>query len=85
MTQRTRNRPDDGIFDHAAAVTPADGADLPDTGVMLYIGTGGDVKVTTAGGETVTFSNVPGGSFLPVRVARVYATLTTASNIVYVY
>lgn len=49
----------------------------------LYVGTGGDVAVVTAAGDTVTFINVPDGAILPVRVTQVLATGgTTASNFV---
>ena len=66
----------------AAAVTPADGADLGTVARSLYVGGGGDVKVDMAGSGTVTFVAVPAGSILPVRAKRVYATGTTATNIV---
>tara|TARA_R110000764_G_scaffold221989_1_gene310566 strand:+ start:19 stop:309 length:291 start_codon:yes stop_codon:yes gene_type:complete len=60
----------------------------------LYIGTGGDVKVILSGvvgaagsglptvTEAVLFKNVPDGSFLPVIVDYVLATLTTATDII---
>jgi hypothetical protein len=48
----------------------------------LYVGVGGDVTVLTAGGDDVTFKNVPGGSFIPVHVSKVFSTGTTASSIV---
>lgn len=42
----------------------------------------GDVKVDMEGGGTVTFKSVPVGTTLPVRCTRVYATGTTATNLV---
>ena len=69
---------------HAFAVTPSDAADLDNWALALYVGTAGDVRVDTWGGETVTFANVPAG-VLPVRVKRVYATGTTAAGIVGLY
>lgn len=42
------------------------------TGCVLYVGTGGDVKVTTAGNDIVTFVDVQNGSFLPVQVVKVW-------------
>lgn len=63
----------------ASDVTPNDGADLPKKG-LLYIGVSGNLRVTTLGGSTITFANVPVG-FFPVRVARVWATGTTATSI----
>jgi len=47
----------------------------------LYIGIGGDVRVLTVGGDDVTFSNLPSGSFVPVHVTKVFLTGTTASSI----
>lgn len=67
---------------YAAAVTPSDTVDLTSEARALFVGTGGNVRVLTVGGDTVTFNAVPAGTTLPVRVKRVYATSTTASNIV---
>jgi hypothetical protein len=69
----------------AAAVTPDNSTDLPSFARGLYVGGAGDVKVDTAGADTVTFAGVPAGSLLPVRVRRVYATGTTATSIVAVW
>lgn len=65
---------------HAAAVTPSNTADLSDASRCLVIGTAGDLKVDMVSGLTVTMPSVP-ACILPVRVTRVYATGTTASNI----
>lgn len=68
----------------AAAVTPADGSDLPISPARsLWVGTFGDVKIDTTNGNAVTFVGVQG--LLPVRAKRVYSTGTTASNIVAIY
>lgn len=69
---------------HAAEITPDDTADLETAARALWIGTGGDLRVTTAGGETVTLRNAANG-LLPIRTARVHATGTTASDIVAVW
>lgn len=79
----------------AAAVTPSDTANIPsvsgpagetvNNGCTLYVGGLGDVRVLTAGGDTVEFTNVPAGTFIPVQVVRVYAsghTGTPATNLV---
>ena len=71
----------DSCASMAFSVTPAD----PDMGTparALYVGVGGDVRVTTTGGNDVTFTAVPGGSLLPVSVKRVWATGTTATNVI---
>jgi len=49
---------------------------------VLYIGTSGNLRVLTASGNDVTFVGIIGGTFLPVQVIRVFATDTTAANIV---
>jgi hypothetical protein len=51
-------------------------------GCVLYVGTSGNVRILTAGGQDVVFANVLGGTFLPVQTLKVFATNTTASNIV---
>jgi hypothetical protein len=51
------------------------------TGAVLYVGTGGDVEVTTAGGDIVTFFNVQNGSFMPVQIIKVWGS-TSASGII---
>jgi len=49
---------------------------------VLYIGTGGNLRVLTASGQDVTFTNVLGGTFLPVQVIKVFSINTTASGFV---
>ena len=70
----------DLITSDAQSVTPSDSTTFRYSG--LYVGTGGDVKVTTIGGSDVTFSSVPGGVILPLGITKVWSTGTTASNIV---
>jgi hypothetical protein len=65
----------------AAAVTPNDATPLAQVSRALYIGQAGDLAVTMAGGQAVTFQALPGGTLLPVRVEAVLATGTTASAI----
>lgn len=67
-----------------AAVTPSNTVDLTTIARSLYIGGSGDVTVDTADGSNLTFYSVPVGFFF-VRVRRVYATGTTATNIVALY
>jgi len=64
-------------------VTPSDVADLAGIGI-LYIGTTGDVKVDgVKGGSAITLKNIPSGTWLNfIRVKKVYATGTTATDIV---
>lgn len=48
----------------------------------LWVGGAGHVAVTTEVGTDVTFNSVAAGTLLPIRVIRVRATGTTATNIV---
>jgi hypothetical protein len=75
----------------AAAVTPSNTANIPsvssqdgsgNNGCVLYVGTKGNLKIMTVGGDEVTFTNIQDGSFIPVQVLKVFSTGTTASNIV---
>lgn len=65
----------------ATSITPAD-TDLSQPQRCLYVGSGGNVRVTTVQNNDVTFSNVASGTILPVSVKRVWTTNTTASNII---
>ena len=75
----------------AAAVTPSDTVDIPsistdpgagrNNGCVLFVGTAGNLRVQTTGGDDVTFNNINTGAFIPVQILRVYATGTSASNI----
>lgn len=66
---------------NAAAVVPDDANDLGVTTRALFIGTGGNLRVTLVSGDTVTFANA-GAGWHPLRVTRVWATGTAATNIV---
>lgn len=70
---------------NAAAVTTSDTADLTYASKRLWVGGPGAVKVNTVGGATVVYAAVPAGTYLKVRATRVYATGTTATNIVAEY
>lgn len=53
---------------------------------VLYVGShpaGGSVvlKVKTAGGDEITFHNLPEGSFLPVQVKKIFSNGTTVGDI----
>jgi|TARA_B100001093_G_C25991368_1_gene661625 hypothetical protein len=75
----------------AAVVTPSDTVDIPsistdpgagkNNGAVLYVGASGNIRVTTAGGDDVTFVGVQTGTFFPVQVVKVWSTSTTATNI----
>ena len=54
-------------------------------GGVLYIGVGGDLKVTTISGDTLEFRNLASGSVLAVQVKKVFSTGTDADDIVALY
>lgn len=68
----------------AMAVTPSDTANLTNPSV-IYVGSGGNVKVTTASGDVVTFTGVLGGTVIPVQVTRVWSGSTTATSMTAIY
>lgn len=70
---------------YAADVTPSDSADLAMTTRGLYVGVAGNVKITLAGGSTVTLTDLASGVVHPLRVSRVWSTDTTATGIVAVW
>jgi surface protein len=70
---------------NALTITPNDSIDLieiPTTG--LYVGTGGDIKVDMLDGTT-TFVGLKAGVVYPFEITRIYATGTTATDIVTLY
>ena len=66
--------------DGAAAVTPHDST--ANAYRCLYVGGAGNVAVEMVNGDEATFVGVPAGTFMPIRVAKVKLTNTTATNIV---
>jgi hypothetical protein len=70
----------------AFSITPSDTVNLQNVAVV-YVGGAGDIKVTTANGDVVTFVGLVAGSVLPVQVLRVWAagSGTTATSLVGIY
>lgn len=66
----------------AAAVTTHDTNELANLTTRVFVGGAGNIKVTMMDGTDVTFTGVIAGSVLPIRVRRIFATGTTATNIV---
>lgn len=69
----------------AFAITPNDSTLFTKHTRAVYVGGSGDLKVVMRGGQTVTFSQVPGGTVLPIEVDKVLSTGTTATNILGMY
>jgi hypothetical protein len=64
------------------AISPNDTLALPETTRALFVGSGGSIVVEMASGAILTLEAVADGALLPLRVARVLATGTTAAAIV---
>jgi len=62
-------------------VTPSDSADLAQPSRALNVSASGTVRVTTTGGTTATLYVAAGVGF-PVRAQRIWATGTSATDIV---
>jgi len=75
--------PAENAFD--AWAVRSDGSDLPIFTRAIYTGSGGAIKITTVGGNTVTLVGVPAGSLMPVRVARLWSTGTVATDVIGFY
>lgn len=72
----------------AEEVTPSDSVNLTTWARALWVGSAGNLKVIMAGDATntpVTFRGVKAGVWMPIQVKRVYATGTSASDIVAVF
>ncbi|AVF05061.1 MULTISPECIES: spike base protein, RCAP_Rcc01079 family [Devosia] len=67
---------------HGFAITPNDATDLSEITRAIYVGSSGALAVTFVSGAELVLPNVPAGSLLPLRLQRVRATGTTATDIV---
>jgi len=65
-----------------ADITPSNDDDLPNPVRAIFPGVGGDIKVTTHAGKTVTYPNVIGGQWFAVMAVKVFDTGTTATNLI---
>jgi hypothetical protein len=68
--------------DHAAVVTKSDTAKLPRTSRFLFIGGAGNLRVTTAAGDTLTINSIANSTVLPLEVTQVHSLSTTATSLV---
>jgi hypothetical protein len=74
---------DHAVCGKLAALPPDDNNDVTGGACFVYVGTGGDLNLVAAGDTAaVVLKNVPTGSLLPLKVARVKSTSTTATNLV---
>ena len=81
-----RPQPAVNTAENAAVITPSDGANLSQQTLAIYVGGAGDVRVDLVGtGTGITFKAVPVGTVLPIQAVKVYATGTSATNLVAIY
>lgn len=66
----------------AIAIVPSDSVEISRATRGIYVGGAGNLSVVFVDDTAVTFSNVSAGTTLPLRVSRVKATGTTATNII---
>lgn len=65
-------------------ITPNDGEDLENASRAINVATSGTVRVTTVFGDTETLYVAAGIAF-PIRAERIWATGTTATDIVVMF
>ena len=66
---------------HVMPIIPDDGTDLQFIPRGIYIGGEGNLTLLTIGGTIGVFVGLSAGTILPIRAIRVYATGTTATNL----
>lgn len=64
------------------SITPSDSTDLPFVPRGVYVGGSGDVAMSDSDGTLVTFVGLAAGVVHPLSPYRIYATNTSATNIV---
>ena len=85
MGKQTNYSPTFPMFPGGATTfTNSDTEYLP-TPSVIYVGGTGNVKVTTAQGDDTIFLGLQPGQVIPVQVIRVWATGTTAINLLRIY
>jgi len=67
---------------HGTPITPSDTADLEYTTRAVWVGAAGSLRVTTYGGDDITLKAVPAGTLMPVGASKVWATGTSAADLV---
>lgn len=67
-------------YEGAVAVTPSDVTTI--VGKAIYVGGAGNVAVTTAAGNVVTFTAPPVGTVIPISFTKIMATNTTATLLI---
>jgi len=76
-------------YSAAKVIAPSDTNDLPNGSTGgIYVGGAGDMVVTFVtmkDGESITLKGLQAGEIYPFRVKRIWATGTTATDVVVLY
>ena len=64
------------------SITPNDATDLPRKTKAIMVGTAGNLRVTMANGNVVTWPSLAAGLLHPIQAIKVWSTGTTAVTIV---
>ena len=75
----------DGPAQGGATISPHATNPLPNFTRAIYVGGSGDLACEMVSGEVVTFVGLIAGAVYPFRVQKVFATGTTATNLVGLY
>lgn len=68
--------------ENAFVIEPSDSADLESPTRGVYVGSVGDLRVRMVGGNVLKFVGLGEGIIHPLRIIRIYATGTTATDII---
>jgi len=85
MGKQTNYSPTFPMFPGGATTFTNSDTDYLPTPSVIYVGGTGNVKVTTAQNDDTTFIGLQPGQVIPVQVIRVWATGTTAINLLRIY
>ena len=84
--QKNRARFVSGKGKIAQTVSTNDSANVSDVPFNIYVGTGGNLKVDTADGQSIILKNVANGTYIDfIKVVKIYRTGTTASDIIAIH
>lgn len=76
-------RKDIGFAEQAVAVDVSGGNQAFANGTRaIYVGGSGNLAVTMWDGGNITFSGLPAGALLPIRVSAILNSGTTATNVI---
>jgi hypothetical protein len=69
-------------YDKFLPITPSDTVSIDFPHDAIYVGVTGDIAAVTPDNVAIVFKGALAGSILPLRLKRVNATNTTATNLI---